>query len=154
MDLMEMIGSTRSYEFLDQTVLLRTGQLHERRVFVGSSDEPLKITLTYTDVPGFPGAIPALVNDLDLEVVGRTDRVYRGNQFDDGESVPDAIASRQHQQRRRRPSCSSRCRANTSSACARATSRRRAQRHRRHRPGFRARDLSEYFAAGNRRDLF
>ena len=39
-------------------------------VSVGSSPlEPLRITLAYTDVPGFPGAIPALVNDLDLEVV-------------------------------------------------------------------------------------
>jgi hypothetical protein len=93
MDLVELIDSTRTYEFLDQTVLLRTGQLNERRLFVGSSDEPLKITLTYTDVPGFPGAIPALVNDLDLEVVGPDGRVYRGNQFDEGESVPDAIAS-------------------------------------------------------------
>ena len=93
MDLVELIDSTRTYEFLDQTVLLRTGQLHERRLFVGSSEEPLKITLTYTDVPGFPGAIPALVNDLDLEVVGPDGRVYRGNQFDEGESVPDATAS-------------------------------------------------------------
>ncbi len=93
MDLVELIDSTRTYEFLDQTILLRTGQLHERRLFVGSSDEPLKITLTYTDVPGFPAAIPALVNDLDLEVVGPDGRIYRGNQFDEGESVPNAIAS-------------------------------------------------------------
>jgi len=93
MDLTELIDSPRSYEFLDQTVLLRTGQMHERRLFVANPDEPLKITLTYTDVPGFPGAIPALVNDLDLEVVGPDGTIYRGNQFDEGESVPDAIAS-------------------------------------------------------------
>src|SRR2546427_9269091 len=48
---------------------------------VASSDESLKITLAYTDVPGFPGAIPALVNDLDLEVEAPDGRVYRGNQF-------------------------------------------------------------------------
>ena len=89
-DLTQLISSPRRYEFIDQTNLLTIGQIYERRVVVASSDEPLKITLTYTDVPGFPGAIPALVNDLDLEVVAPDGRVYRGNQFDTGESVPDA----------------------------------------------------------------
>ena len=51
---------------------------------------PLKVTLAYTDVPGFPGAIPALVNDLDLEVVVPDGTLYRGNQFGAGESVPNA----------------------------------------------------------------
>ena len=46
--------------------------------------------MAYTDVPGFPGAIPALVNDLDLEVVGPDGTLYRGNQFSGGESVPNA----------------------------------------------------------------
>ncbi len=55
-----------------------------------ASDQPLKITLAYTDVPGFPGALPALVNDLDLEVVGPDGTLYRGNQFGAGESVPNA----------------------------------------------------------------
>jgi hypothetical protein len=31
---------------------------------VGQSNQSLKITLAYTDVAGFPGAIPALVNQL------------------------------------------------------------------------------------------
>ncbi|MCL5097976.1 MAG: S8 family serine peptidase, partial [Candidatus Omnitrophica bacterium] len=92
-DLTEMIGSPRRYDFLDQTVLLATSQTYERQVVVGSSDEPLKITMAYTDVPGLPAAIPALVNDLDLVVIGPDGRVYRGNQFDGGESVPDATAS-------------------------------------------------------------
>ena len=68
-DLTQIIGSTRRYEFVDQTELLSTAQVYERRVVIGSSAEPLKITLTYTDVPGLPAAIPALVNDLDLEVI-------------------------------------------------------------------------------------
>ena len=93
LDLVQLISSARRYEFVDQTNLLATGQTHERRVVVASSDEPLKITLAYTDVPGFPGAIPALVNDLDLEVVAPDGRIYRGNQFDQGESVPDAPSS-------------------------------------------------------------
>ena len=89
-DLTEIILSSRSYELVDQTQLLITGQTYERRVIVAGTDEPLKITLTYTDVPGFPGAIPALVNDLDLEVEGPDGTVYRGNQFDQGESAPNA----------------------------------------------------------------
>ena len=60
----------RYYQYLDQTVLLTNGQVYAQHIFVQGSDQPLKITLAYTDVPGFPGALPALVNDLDLEVVG------------------------------------------------------------------------------------
>jgi hypothetical protein len=89
-DLARLIASPRRYEFLDQTNLLSTGQVFEHRVVVATSGEPLKITLAYTDVPGFQPAIPALVNDLDLEVVAPDGRIYRGNQFDQGESVPDA----------------------------------------------------------------
>ena len=84
-----LIASTRHYEFLDQSVLLTNGQQYERRIVVASLDTPLKITLAYSDVPGLPAAIPALVNDLDLEVVAPDGRIYRGNQFDAGESVPD-----------------------------------------------------------------
>jgi hypothetical protein len=60
---------------------------------LASGDLPLKITLAYTDVPGFPPAIPALVNDLDLEVISPSGLVYRGNQFIDGESVPGAAGA-------------------------------------------------------------
>ena len=91
-DLTEIIGSPRRYEYVDQSVLLTMGQIYERRVVVAGADEPLKITLVYTDVPGFPAAIPALVNDLDLEVIGPDGALYRGNQFDAGESVPNAAA--------------------------------------------------------------
>ena len=86
-DLTQIIGSSRRYDFLDQTQLLITSQIYEHRVVVASSEEPLKITLTYTDVPGVPFAIPALVNDLDLEVFAPDGTVYHGNQFDNGESV-------------------------------------------------------------------
>lgn len=89
-DLAGIIGSDRKYDFLDQTVPLSTGQTYEHRIVAGISDTPLKITMTYTDVPGLPAAIPALVNDLDLEVVGPDGMVYHGNQFKDGESIPDA----------------------------------------------------------------
>jgi hypothetical protein len=79
----------RIFQFVDQSALLTNGQVYEQHAFVQNSDQPLKITLAYADVPGFPGAIPALVNDLDLEVVAPDGAVYRGNQFSAGESVPN-----------------------------------------------------------------
>jgi hypothetical protein len=40
----------------------------------------LRITLAWTDYPGEPAAAPALVNDLDLEVIAPDDTHYYGNQ--------------------------------------------------------------------------
>lgn len=88
-----LVASASHYEFLDQSVLLTNSQQYDRRIVVASFDTPLKITLAYSDVPGLPAAIPALVNDLDLEVVAPDGKVYRGNQFEDGESVPDLPAT-------------------------------------------------------------
>jgi len=88
--LTNIIGSSRAFDYVDQTVLLQTGQTFDHHIFVQSSGQPLKITLAYTDVPGFPGAIPALVNDLDLEVTAPDSTLYRGNQFALGESIPNA----------------------------------------------------------------
>ena len=85
-----VLTAPRYYQYLDQTVLLTNSQVYSQHVFVQGADQPLKITLAYTDVPSFPGAIPALVNDLDLEVVGPDGTLYRGNQFGAGESVPNA----------------------------------------------------------------
>jgi Subtilase family/Bacterial TSP3 repeat len=80
----------RYYEYVDQTVLLTNGQVYLHHALVQNSDEPMKVTLAYTDVAGFPGAIPALVNDLDLEVVGPDGTLYRGNQFAGSDSAPNA----------------------------------------------------------------
>jgi hypothetical protein len=88
--LTNLIGTALLYQYVDQTVLLTTGQVYEQHTFVQAAGQPLKITLTYTDVPGFPGALPALVNDLDLEVAGPDGTLYRGNQFVNGESIPNA----------------------------------------------------------------
>jgi serine protease AprX len=86
-------AAPRYYQYLDQSVLLGNGQVYTQHAFVRSSSQSLKITLAYTDVAGFPGAIPALVNDLDLEVVGPDGTLYRGNQFVAGESLPNPSAS-------------------------------------------------------------
>lgn len=80
----------RYYEYVDQNVLLTNGQVYLRHTLVRSSGQPLKITLAYTDVAAFPGALPALVNDLDLEVVAPDGTLYRGNQFAGNDSAPNA----------------------------------------------------------------
>lgn len=89
-DLTQLTGSRRRYEFIDQTQLLSSGEQFEHRFVVSSAGEPLKVTMTYTDVPGLPAAIPSLVNNLDLEVIAPDGMVYHGNQFQDGESVAGA----------------------------------------------------------------
>ena len=89
-DLANLIGTTRNHQFVDQSVLLTNQQQFEQRVLVANASEPLRITLTYTDVPGTPLTVPALVNDLDLEVLAPDGHVYHGNQFNAGESTADA----------------------------------------------------------------
>ena len=68
---------------------LATGDVFAHVVPVASSDEPLKVTLVWTDPPGTVGSADPVVNDLDLEVTapdGTT--VYRGNALHEGVSVP------------------------------------------------------------------
>lgn len=89
-DLTPLFDSSLGFDYIDQTVLLTNSQAFERSLVVASADQPLKVTLTYTDVPGFPGAAKALVNDLDLEVVAPDGTLYRGNQIQNGESIPNA----------------------------------------------------------------
>ncbi len=89
-DLTQIMDSDRSVDYVEQNTPLTNGQIFERRILIANPAEALKVTLTYTDVPGFPAAIPALVNDLDLEVVAPDGSIYRGNQFNNGESVANA----------------------------------------------------------------
>jgi hypothetical protein len=89
-DLSQLIVSPVSHQFVDQVTNLTTGQSYEHSFVIASPTEPLRLTLAYTDFPGFPATIPSLVNDLDLELVAPDSRIYRGNQFERGESVPDA----------------------------------------------------------------
>lgn len=89
-DLTELIGSPRDYDFVNQSTLLTNGAIFERRVVIADNSEPFRVTLAYTDVPALPAAIPALVNNLDLEVLAPDGRLYRGNQFLNGESVANA----------------------------------------------------------------
>jgi serine protease AprX len=81
------LTAPRYYDYVDQTTLMTDGQVYTHHTLVQHSDQPLKITLAYTDCAGFPGALPALVNDLDLEVIGPDGTFYRGNQFAGNDSV-------------------------------------------------------------------
>ena len=80
-------------QYVDQTTALTNGRVYTQHLFVQGSDQPLKITMACTDVQAPWAAIPALVGDLDLEVVGPDGTVYRGNQFAAGESVPNATTT-------------------------------------------------------------
>ena len=143
-----IIGSPRSTEYVDQTALLTNGQFFDHHTFVQSSDMPLKITLAYTDVPGFPGALPALVNDLDLEVTGPDGTLYRGNQFDGNDSIPNATVADNINNVRRRDDFSTAHPRRLPRSCARAQCcSGRAPGHAGHRPGFRARCLGRFSSA-------
>ncbi len=85
-----LASAPRYHQYLDQTVLLTNGQVHLQHALVRGSGQPLKITLAYTDEPAFAGAIPALVNDLDLELIAPDGTLYRGNQFAGSDSAPNA----------------------------------------------------------------
>lgn len=64
------------------------GQEHLVRVAPVDTTRPMRITLVWTDAPGTANANPALVNDLDLEVIElATGNLYRGNVFSNGFST-------------------------------------------------------------------
>ncbi len=77
----------------DQDSLLTTGEVDEHLVSPMEDDEPLKITVTWTDENALAGdsegGTPTLKNNLDLEVETPDGEIIRGNSFDlsgDGES--------------------------------------------------------------------
>ncbi len=88
----QSIGLNRSRVHIDQSERLDTvAQVFERSYGVPLSAQPVRITLAWTDAPGAAAANPALVNNLDLEVVagGQT---YRGNVFTAGQSATGGTA--------------------------------------------------------------
>ncbi|MEJ5238635.1 MAG: S8 family serine peptidase [Limisphaera sp.] len=87
-----LLGGEREFRFFDQSVPLTTDQTWEQVVPVDGS-EPLRVTMAYTDVPGAPFVLPALVNDLDLEVIDPRGVRFLGNAFHQGESVPNPPAA-------------------------------------------------------------
>ncbi len=75
----------------DQQVLLDMdeGSNVQSYWFLVRSDEDLKVTLTWSDVPGQVSSEKHLINDLDLEMVAPDGKMYSGNNFTDG--VTDAL---------------------------------------------------------------
>ncbi len=90
------------FMFEDQESLLTTGDVDEYEISYQDEDEPLKITLTWTDENALEGdseeGTPTLKNNLDLEVETPSGEIIRGNAFDlsgdgvsdDGFTYPDA----------------------------------------------------------------
>jgi len=90
------------FQFEDQESLLTTGEVDEYDFNYQDEDEPLKITLTWTDKNALDGdssgGTPTLKNNLDLEVETPGGEIIRGNAFDlsgdgdsdDGFTYPDA----------------------------------------------------------------
>lgn len=86
------LATGRQRAYIDQSERLdNIGQVFERTYGVPDSGQGVRITLAWTDAPGAAGANPALVNNLDLEVVagGQT---YRGNVFTNGQSATGGSA--------------------------------------------------------------
>lgn len=89
------LGSTldntgRSY--VDQTSIIGASGTRDSRTYsVVDSSKPVKVTLVWTDAPGFPGLSAAYVNDLNLEVT-RNSLTYKGNNFSGGVSVTGGSA--------------------------------------------------------------
>jgi hypothetical protein len=86
-DLQQSLDPTASGKvwFADSTNGLATGESTQYTVKIGpesssTSSGPLRLMLAWTDYPGEPSAAKALVNDLDLEVIGPDGTSYRGNQ--------------------------------------------------------------------------
>ena len=79
-------------EYYDQEMIFgNTGEQWTLSVGVADLNQPLKITLAWSDAPGAVGANPALVNNLDLTVIngGNT---YHGNVFANGWSATGGSA--------------------------------------------------------------
>lgn len=84
-----LVNEENTLFWVDQDeVFTASGNSVEYELFASASDRPLKVTLTWTDVPAFLFANPSIVNDLDLEVIDQqTSQIYRGNNFANGVSV-------------------------------------------------------------------
>ena len=80
--------------FVDQRqAFTATGQEYRIRIAAATAGLPLRIAVAWTDAAGAVGANPALVNDLDLEVLEvNTGTVFRGNVFNNGFSVAGGAA--------------------------------------------------------------
>ncbi|MCE5228041.1 S8 family serine peptidase [bacterium] len=89
-----VVDGSRQILIRDQTkIFTENSQTFYQNVQVPDSTKPLRIVLTWTDVPGYPGASKSLVNDLDLSVTDGT-TIWKGNVFTNGRSTEGGEADR------------------------------------------------------------
>jgi len=86
-DVLYFSGDVRKLQADTNNVM--TGTFREYIVAVNNQSEPLKITLVWTDYYAAASANPAIINDLDLYVIGPTGTYYAGNRYSGGQSVPN-----------------------------------------------------------------
>jgi len=88
-DVLYFSGDVRKLAVVDDTIGVATGEYQEYVVSVNNQSEPLKIALVWTDYPAVAGANPAIVNNLDLEVITPDGTHYHGNIYSSGQSIPN-----------------------------------------------------------------
>ncbi len=85
-------GGAVPRHMVDQTVVLdNVGDTHVISAGIADPTKPTRITLAYTDAPGAVGSNPALVNNLDIEVVNGAN-TYKGNVLAAGVSTTGGTA--------------------------------------------------------------
>jgi uncharacterized repeat protein (TIGR01451 family) len=72
-------AATRAMTYTDVTPGLNTAGVDTYKYTIGSSSEPLRVTLAWSDYPGSSAAAGGLVNDLDLKVTGPGGTIYYPN---------------------------------------------------------------------------
>lgn len=89
--LKNVIYPAGAWSYADQNITLTTGQNATFYIRPGAINEPLKVTLVWTDpeAPNTTKGARALINDLQLEVDAPDGKKYVGNQFSGGWSVPN-----------------------------------------------------------------
>ena len=89
-------SDSRGLVVVDDRSGLSTGATATYQLVIGSGDQPVEITLVWSDFPGVAMSDPNLVNDLDLTVHAPDGTVYRGNQyigFSPAESNPNPVSN-------------------------------------------------------------
>lgn len=79
--------ATKKFFMVNQNITLETGNDLLYYFDTRSGDQPLRITLTWTDVKGSAGSTPNLVNDLNLILESPDGNMYYGNNFQSGKSA-------------------------------------------------------------------
>ena len=72
-------GESKRLYAVDHRSGIYTGDTLEYKVRVNSANGRFRAMLAWSDAPGIEGASPALVNNLDLEIIDPVGTTYRGN---------------------------------------------------------------------------